>query len=584
MDFILFQIRRIIGFFSGIVSAPGEVLGMFWDGSGRSNSFVLGLPAILIGVGGFLSVFLVSWGGIEDVATTYAKRVESNNNRQAILEAELQQSLFSARTEIDGGNIDAEKLKQMRDEDPKSQEIKDLEQASLLYLAKLAELEPDNEDHKFQQALRYARSGDSNRGRSLLERIAPLDKPGHPQAHLQLATVYERQPARSPADKRYNINTALSHVEQCLLRDERNIDALRIKARLLNLKGAKQEAREVYYLLFDQNPVYFEALLNLGVDGAEKTSMLSSAASRYLEELRTPDVASNAVSWVRAWNGTFNVLVAKEDFARLEELLLNDLQRYSQDSSATGRIPFLKQRLCGLYYSWGHSQIDNPVTSQRTFSKSEQLKLLEFYTKAHSYNEKDKDVLQYLTKLTASVYPEVAQAATQIYDPRNTQNIPAGVLNQLALEALAQERFADAQELYERARIINENNPAILNNLAYSYLKDAALAPGLTDEERRSRASRAHKLIDQAIRILPQRSRTPAQVSQYRHTLGEALMQLGNYPSAAAQFEIALAGRPYSEEILKSLISCYKLYDLDASPFQQRLAEAIANKTRGNQP
>jgi len=67
-------------------------------------------------------------------------------------------------------------------------------------------------------------------------------------------------------------------------------------------------------------------------------------------------------------------------------------------------------------------------------------------------------------------------------------------------------------------------------------------------------------------------------MSMYRHTMGTALMQLGNYPGAAAQFELALLARPSEEELIQSVIDCYEQYDLDPSPYQRRLEKVRREK------
>ena len=100
----------------------------------------------------------------------------------------------------------------------------------------------------------------------------------------------------------------------------------------------------------------------------------------------------------------------------------------------------------------------------------------------------------------------------------------------------------------------------------------------MTEDERISNASRAHRLVEQAIRLLPNRLKNSSQMSMYRHTMGTALMQLGNYPGAAAQFELALIARPTEEELIESVIDCYKRYNLDVGPYQRKLEEVRKGK------
>ena len=227
-----------------------------------------------------------------------------------------------------------------------------------------------------------------------------------------------------------------------------------------------------------------------------------------------------------------------------------------------------------MYINWAVADVGNPLTvTALPFTEEQQAKLLGFFSQAYSYNEKNSTVLQTLAKLGNSSYPPIAAGARQIYDPSVSQDLPPGVLNQLALEALAKERYEEAQQYYERANTLSPNSPSILNNLAYAYLKEHSEDNPLSEEERTSNASRGHRLIEQAIRLLPNNLRNSEEMSRYRHTMGTALMQLGNYPGAAAQFERALLTRPNEENLLVSVIECYQKYQLDAGPYQRRLDE-----------
>ena len=578
MDYIRFQISRFFAVFANIFAAPGEILGIIWDGSGRSNSLVLGLPAVIIGVVGFCSVVLMQWGGTTAMVDNYAKRVESINNQQKRLDTELRQTLIS-KMSVEGGGVDSQKLQQLRAEDPKTQEIKDLGEQSLVYLKKLLDLEPDVKEHRYQLAIRYFGLGDVKQAQQLLKQIAPQDRPGHPEAHLQLARYYSKLPVRSALERLHNVDIALQHAGHCLTLDTNDLEALKLKARLLRIKGSKRESKESFERLFEDNPIYYQALLELNPTDAERAAILSNATSRYMTQLRKPEVRENTIEWVRTWEGLFSTMTQKKDFVKLRELLENDLKLYSRTDATASRVPFLKQYLCRAYLAWAISDVGDPLkTLQLNFTLPEQQTLLEYFTKAYSYNEKDRLVLQNIAKLGGSKFPEIAEAAKQLYDPATATNLSPGVLNQIALEALSAGRYSEAQEYYERAKTLNPNNPGILNNLAYAYLKEQADNPNMPEDEKISNASRAHRLVEEAIRKLPEKVKKSTQASMYRHTMGTALMQLGNYPGAAAQFEMALSVRPGEVELLKSVIECYELYDLDSSAYQRKLKEVLSNQ------
>lgn len=582
MDFLLFQIKRIVGVLISIVSTPGDLLGIIWDGSGRSNNLVLGLPSVIIGTVGFLAVFLMQWGGTGAMIKRYSDWVQTNVNREELLEVDLRQALISQLSLENGGASDAEKVQKLRAEDPRTAEIKALSDESIVYLNKLVSLEPENKNHLYQLAIRFFKRGDTanrNRAIQILKQIAPLDQPGLPAAHLQLAQRLERLPAKSAMEKRNNIDTALEHIKQCLTRDAKNMEALKVKARLLRYKGSNTESREVFEQLFEENPVYFEPLLKLGVSDAKRATILDSAANRYLADLRSKDVRKDTRKWVSAWAGVSTVLTQMNDFSKLKELLEKDLQEYSKTDETAGRVPFLKSHLCRTYLGWANDEVGNPLmTLNLEFTEEEQRRLLGFYSKAYSYNEKNQVLLQNLAKLGGSDFPSIVKSATEIYDPSASNNLPPGVLNQIAMEALNKGNFREAQQYYERAKAISPNNPGILNNLAYAYLKADDGETPLTEDERISNASRAHRLVEQAIRLLPNRLKNSTQMSMYRHTMGTALMQLGNFPGAAAQFELALIARPDQEDLIESVIDCYKRYDLDFGPYQRQLDKVRKEK------
>ena len=80
------------------------------------------------------------------------------------------------------------------------------------------------------------------------------------------------------------------------------------------------------------------------------------------------------------------------------------------------------------------------------------------------------------------------------------------------------------------------------------------------------------------MRLIPKDKLSSPSMSMYRHTLGTALMQLKNYPAAAAEFELALAIRPENVDLLKSVIACYDNFNLDSTPYRNKLDDVLAKE------
>jgi tetratricopeptide (TPR) repeat protein len=138
--------------------------------------------------------------------------------------------------------------------------------------------------------------------------------------------------------------------------------------------------------------------------------------------------------------------------------------------------------------------------------------------------------------------------AKAVYDPQADTNAPAAVLNQLGNHSLLNKEFSGAIRYYERAREKSPDDPAVLNNLAFSYL----VAP---QDERN--AARALQLINAAIRNLP-KDIDPVELSKFFHTKATALKQLERLQEAIAIYEKSLKERRDHPDTLRSLIECYR--------------------------
>lgn len=580
MNFLIFQLRRLLMLPARLIASPMDVISAFSDGSARNEALVKGLPAVVIASAGTLAVMAMSLGGQESLVDYYSAELQKTDNQRKILQAELQQTVASENVLSSGG--DNANLNKLREEDPRSEEIEALNKQSNIYLNKLIKLQPDQREYKFRLAARAYADGDIRRCFEMMKQIAPLDAPGHPPAHLRLAKLYESSPTNSKIQRIANLDTALTHVEHCLTNDLKNLEALKIKARLLSLKGSRVDARNTFKKVFDADPRYFLPLIQLQDSPDDRKSTLLVAASAFSQQLSSSEVQKDSARWVAAWEGYVEAMRQLNEFPELEQRLLREIDRYKESTDNLARLPFLKRYLAQMYVMWSVSEVGNPLLKDLlAFSEADQLKMLDYYSKAYSYNENDKRVLQSISRLTFSTFESVSVKARQIYDPESESNLPSEVLNQLGLQALKAKDYKRAQRYYEQARSLSPNSPAILNNLAYAYLKgedEGNVSQNEYLRKRKSNAERAHDLVAQAMRLLPASQRKSPNMSMYRHTLGTALMQLKNYAAAVAEFEQALAIRPQNVELLKSLIVCYDNFNLDSTPYRNKMQSLISRQ------
>lgn len=580
MNFLLFQLQRLLMLPVALMKSPMELFTAFSDGSVRSEAFVKGLPAVLVAVGITLAVLLTSLGGKESLVEFYSSELQKADNERKILQNELQQSLISENALAE--NTDGSALVEAKEDDPRQVEIDELGEKSNIYLKKLIKVQPEQREYKYRLALKALDDGNVRECFEMLKQISPLDTPGYPQAHVQLALFYENSPAKSPIERLGNIDTALTHIEHCLTNDANNLEALKIKARLLILKGSTEDARIAFKKVFEADPKYFSPLLRLQKEEVERKATLLTASSAFSTQLSSAEVQKDSARWVSAWQGYAQSMTMLKDYETLELRLLRELDRYRDGNDNMARQPFLKQYLAQLYISWTISVNGDPLRAEMLDQpEPDQLSMLDYYAKAFSYNENDRTVLQSVSRLAFSRHKSVREKARQIYDPESQTNLPPEVLNQMGLQALKNKNYELAQQHYERARSLAPNNPAILNNLAYAYLKgedEGDLTQGGLQQKSKSNAERAHDLVAQAMRLIPQDKLKSPNMSMYRHTLGTALMQLKNYAAAAAEFEQALAIRPENVDVLNSVIICYDNYNLDSTPYRNKLAEVLAKK------
>ena len=503
MNFLLYHFQRLLMLPVRLITSPMEVFSAISDGSGRSDALVKGLPAAVIAVLGSVAVLFMG-SDQENLIESYTSKLQRTDNQRKILKAELRQSLLN-KSALGGAAGSA--AVDASDDDAREAEIEKLNEQSNIYLNKLVSIEPDQSEFRYRLALRALEEGNVQKCLKMMKQISPLDTPGYPPAHLQLALLFENSPAKTPIQRIANLDKALIHVEHCLTNDINNLDALKIKARLLTLKGSRADARIAFKKIFEAEPKYFRPLIQLQDSDSERNSTLITASSAFSQQLSSSEVQKDSARWVAAWQGYAQTMTFLKQFQELEVRLLKELDRYKDSSDNLARMPFLKQYLAQLYIAWTNATNGNPMANDLArFSEQSQLSMLDFYAKAFSYKESDTTLLQTIARLAFSSHQSVRDKARAIYNPDEEGDLPPAVLNQMGLKALSIKDYKSAQKYYERARALAPSNPAILNNLAYAYLKgedEGNISQKELSRKKKSNAERAHDLVAQAIRSLP---------------------------------------------------------------------------------
>jgi len=542
MNFLLFHLKRLLMFPIRLVTSPGEVFGNVWSESGRNKSLLLGLPALVVAfvaVTAIGSVQLLNKSSLESKYDFLYQKTTAELT-QLTKEIARDQKVQS----IDSGSGQATLSEEHR------VKLLDMRKTQKIYLDKLISLDPKNDDYRYELAKLASSQGKRAHAFSILNELAPEDVPGYPKAHFVLAQHFFDKQAQTAMDMTGNLNVALKHVNHVLTRDEKDDPAKLLKARILTRTQSYQKAYELYEDLFEKNPNYYRELeaLNERMGRTEKDRQLFEKALGKFEQLAAQQAnQSDDKRWIVIEAGIAKTLQKLERYSESEARLLSLIQKYAADPKGGPRRVFLQRLIADTYIIWANTIADTRY-SYESLPPNDLKLLLDLYTKAYRNQPENVLVLQSLARLSLSENVEIADQARAVYDPITDAKAPSSVLNQLGNFALLNKRFSEAIRYYERAREKSPRDPAVLNNLSFSYLVAG-------DDDRNP--ERALQLIDEAIRNLP-KGIDPAEASKFLHTKATALKQQDRLQEALAVYERALKSRPNHADTLRSLIECYR--------------------------
>lgn len=579
-----------------LLSSPFSLLGETFSQSERGRTFVLGLPALFFLFAGLALLFASQVGRQSRLVSKYddlARRANADGNaliedfRKAQRLMELEQMRRERETPTDTGGAatpaDPARATPVTAEEDKSgdgtaapaKELSKVEtdfkkvldalmahrEAEQLFLQKLMKLKPEDEDFRFRYATSHYPQ-DPKTGLELMALMAPLEGEGgsgsglgYAPAHLWMAQWHASRPKTSQRDAQQAIMLVDRYATRCLTLSPQDDAALQLRAQALLIRNELGRAHEDFTKLFRKDPVYFAQLIEINKQlGREESNaeILGEAAGRLQSQLTLE--RDNTRQWEIVWQAYANCMMLQGQFAELRRELDNQKQVYADDQP---RRAFLDRILSAAFTQ----RLGGLLTGKDIAASAwnEAIAILEAGKEAGVVTE----TLKYFACLLARVRPELAARSRAVYDPEQDTDPPGMVLSELSIGALEKKDFSKAISLLERARSKLPESAIILNNLAYSYLQAETTSP-----------DRALLLVDQAIRVGSEQGMGNAEMSQFLHTRGTALMQLNRLDEAKGAFLEALAGRPTNQEIIESLIKCCEGNDeLQAEVFRNRLRE-----------
>ena len=545
-----------------LLMGPKHFIEDMWLESGRSRALLLGFPAFVVGVIGVLVIVMAHFakGDMEDGYVAVLERVVEEKER---LEVELRDEGHVAQLLGDGSEDNA---------DPRKQTLVELRDEENIYLQKLISMNQAEPEYRFRLAMSKLRT-DPGVGISILKNLAPEDEAGYADAHKYLAKYYASLRASTRAEAMANGTLALTHADFCLKRDKNDNVSKSIKAQLLMGQDRLNEANQLFVELFEEEPQFYRQLLQinkrLGRTDLDQ-SILERALLSYNERLSQGGLGDSR--WVETWLQMIDCHRQLGEYERAVELLEARIDRLTNGTDAelpekvASRRVFLKKVLGGVYLNWAASFISGGEST-----RAEKLECLRLATEAYRLNQNDSYVLRMISRLATDSDSEVSNAAKAVYNPYENFAAPGAVLNELGTAAMVAGDYSGAVKFFELARKKNPNDPMILNNLSYSWLRS-------DDQD----ANRALQLVDQGLRLISGNPQMTKFRSNFLDTRGTALIALGRFEEAIAAFENALSSRPNDINLLKQLIECYENVGLDTTVLVDRISRLEESTAESN--
>ena len=394
---------------------------------------------------------------------------------------------------------------------------KDLEGAKVCF-ERLLRLNSGTDKTKFNLAQIYQQSGQPERALSMISELAPLDKTGHPPAHLVMAVYLLNRREISEA----NLLQAETHLKRVLEAGTGESENARMMlAQLYARSGRTQEAKVELTTLVQSRP---ELLLQLAalersmgseIDAtthAEKA--FKTFSDRTLEE---PNNLNNRV--LSAGAAAF-----LKQYPKSESILL--------DALAKGDNRDIHSALAGLYLIWADDVMKDPQNGPSSW-----LPLLE---RGIRHEPKNPLLLDRFLTIINKHGRDNEETRSAMMDMLSDGKAPASAHFLLGVDAWQRQKPEEARFHWERAHELAPELVGASNNLAW------VLASGANPD-----LPRALEIINLAL------DRSPKNPT-YLGTRGRVLVRMEQWKDAVNDLEAALTSTPDDIDLHKDLATAYK--------------------------
>jgi tetratricopeptide (TPR) repeat protein len=399
-------------------------------------------------------------------------------------------------------------------------EGRDLDAALVCYERLIQDL-GGQPQHRFATAMIYKEKGDRARADSILHQLAPVERPGYPPAHLELALELLGGTDRSVRNTKA-LEIHLIHALGGPDGDEAGI----ILGQLYAATGRGNTAEPYLRRVVARHPEVLLLLARIAHDGGDerKTREILDQAVRVFRkrvEARIDD-AEARLCWAAA-------LALRDDFAGAVSLLDRGLQL-----SADRRYP---PAIASVYAAWALR-----LSRDSSASPGDRLSLLE---RGLRHDPNNQVLLRMLAETLRAGGPEAQRVRVSLQKFLTDGKSTAAIHFVLGIDASTRGRAAEAQMHWEQAFRLNPGMSVVANNLAWVLAHEDP--PDLR---------RALELAERAVRAEPNDTR-------FRGTRGTIFLKLERWSEALTDLEAELSASPDRADTHLALA---KVYDHLGSP------------------